>query len=105
MDEVTDKIRSAELTKIIEGAKTEEWFCPDCDAKICDCVLKRIRLQENAMVVAKQALESLDHLNTRLTMQLDAARKERDEWKEKSEKTFHKDIKGKMNKIVFPAVF
>ena len=47
------------------------FFCPDCDTEICACVIERIRKQEDAMIAARQALESLDTVNKKLTKEKD----------------------------------
>ena len=45
--------------------------CGECGAGICPCVIEHIREQENAMVVAKQALTSLDAMYRKATMERD----------------------------------
>ena len=79
-----------------EAKKVIEVFsCPDCELDICECVIERIRQQENAMVVAQQAIETITLLNKKLTAENVLAVAKVKEWKEKAEKTFQKDIDGK----------
>jgi len=40
--------------------KKEEGYCEKCHSRICPCVIEQVRNMESAMVVAKQAIESLD---------------------------------------------
>lgn len=79
--------------------EVKEWSCGDCGAQICECVIGRIRQQEDAMVVAKQAIESLDLLNKKLTKEKDLAVAKVKEYKEKAENTLRKDIKDKREAI------
>lgn len=44
--------------------------CPSCYQKICPCVIDQIRDMENAMVVAKQAIESLSAVNQKQILQI-----------------------------------
>ena len=71
------------------------FFCPDCDTEICPCVIERVRKQENAMVVAKQANETLEALNNQLPKQLHMTEDELKKWKEKAQETLKADIAKK----------
>jgi len=75
------------------------FFCPDCDTEICCCVIERIRKQENAMIAAKQAIESMDTLNKKLTKEKDLLVAELKKWKEKARKELKKDIDDKRSFI------
>jgi len=77
----------------------EAFFCPDCDDQICSCTIERIRLQERAMIGAKQALQSLDALNNKLTKEKNMALEELGKWKEKAERKEQADLNKKMDAI------
>ena len=48
--------------------KKESGYCEKCHAYICPCVIEQIRNMENAMFVAKQAIESLDAMLKKKTL-------------------------------------
>ena len=75
------------------------YTCDECSNPICKCVIERVRNQENALVVAKQAIESLETLNTKLTMDIEGLKKKNAVLKESVQQKFWKDVKGKQNKI------
>ena len=76
-----------------------EFKCDQCKNPICECVIDHIRGQENALVVAKQALESLESLNTKLSMEADDYRKEISELKDKVQNTFWNKVNAQKDTI------
>ena len=74
--------------KMKQKGALSEFKCDHCKNPLCNCVIDHVRQQENALVVAKQALESLEALNTKLSMEADDYRKKISELKEKVQNTF-----------------
>ena len=88
-------------SKLKQKGALSEYKCDICDNPICECIIERIRKQEDALVVAKQALESVETLNTKLTMDIEDLRKENAELKEKAQNTFWNKVssaKGSIDK-------
>lgn len=77
----------------------EVWLCPDCDAEICPCVLERIRGQEDAMIVARDTIKSLDLLNNKLTKEKELLAKRNKELESKARQTENLKLKTKMDAI------
>lgn len=61
--------------------KKESGWCEKCRSQICPCVIEHIRNMENAMVVSKQAIESLDLMLHKKILEYEEAVKSRDEYK------------------------
>lgn len=72
--------------------KKEFGLCEECNSQICPCVIKHVRQQENAMVVAKQAITSLDAMLKKATM-------ERNDFMERNEELTDR-LKGKTQGII-----
>jgi len=75
------------------------YFCPDCDLEICDCVIDRIRKQENAIIQAGDALKSLEALNNKLTKEKNITLEELAKWKEKAQRREQSELDKKMKDI------
>ena len=73
-------------------------FCEDCEKHIL-LMINYIRELENAQVIAKQALESIDTLNKKLNKENEVYKLQAEKWKDQAEKTSHKDLKAKMDAI------
>ena len=50
----------SEKTAKQKRKEEEVSWCDKCHAQICPCVIEQVRNMESAMIVAKQAIESLD---------------------------------------------
>lgn len=66
--------------------------CGECGAPVCPCVIEQIRNMESAMIVAKQAIKSLDAM-------LKKAILERDDFMKRNEELTDK-VKGKTQGII-----
>jgi hypothetical protein len=76
-----------------------EYTCDKCENPICKCVIDKIRNMENALIVAKQALESLQSLNEKLSMEIDDERKTVEKLDEKVTNKFWNTINTKKKSI------
>ena len=85
--------------KMKQKGALSEFKCDHCNNPLCNCVIDHVRQQENALVVAKQALESLEALNIKLSMELDDERKEVAKLKDKVSNKFWNDVNAKKNSI------
>jgi len=79
--------------------KEETGLCGMCDSEICPCVIKQIRNMENAMVAAKQAIDSLDAMLHKKILECDEAVKSRDEFKMRWEGKQQGQLDQKMQDI------
>jgi len=79
--------------------KKEEGYCEKCHSRICPCVIEQIRNMESAMVVAKQAIESLDAMLHKKILEYEEAVKSRDEYKMRWEGKQQGDLNQKMRDI------
>ena len=75
-----------------QARKKEEGYCEKCHSRICPCVIEHVRQQENAMVVAKQAITSLDAMLRKATM-------ERNDFMKRNEELTDR-LKGKTQGII-----
>ena len=81
--------------KMKQKGALSEFKCDHCKNPLCNCVIDHVRSQENALIVAKQALESLESLNTKLSMELDDERKKVIELKDKVTNKFWNEVNSK----------
>jgi len=72
-------------------------FCDTCEPRVLKLV-EHIREQENAIIVAKQAIESISALNKRLTEKYHKLRAEFDMFMSKLEETKRKGEAWKLKK-------
>ena len=79
--------------------KQEEGYCEKCHSRICPCVIEHIRHQENAMVVAKQAVESLDAMLKKATMERNDFMERNEELTDRLKGKSQEKIDNKMKKI------
>ena len=75
-----------------QARKKEEGYCEKCHSRICPCVIEHVRQQENAMVVAKQVITSLDAMLRKATM-------ERNDFMKRNEELTDR-LKGKTQGII-----
>jgi len=91
-----------EAVKDSEGNKDpiydEFQFCETCEPKVHQLILY-IRNLENAQVVAKEALESMNLLNAKLTKTKELIEDERNDLREKLNKKKEMDLKNKMRQL------
>ena len=85
--------------KAKEKRKAEVGYCDKCHAQVCSCVIERIRQQENAMIVAKQAVESLDAMLQKATRERDDFMKKTEELKMRLKGKRQSEINQKMKEI------
>ena len=81
-------------------------WCENCEPNIEKLIIY-IRRLEDAQVIAKQALESIDTLNKKLNKENETYKLQAEVWEDKAKKTSQKDLEDKMalidkhhNKIV-----
>jgi len=92
--------KAKEKRKIVGNiSKYEPGWCEECHADVCPCVIEHIRLQENAMVVAKQAITSLDAMLHKKILEYEKAGKDRDEFKMRLKGKQQGEIEDKMKAI------
>ena len=79
--------------------KQEDGYCEKCNSRICPCVIEQIRHMESAMIVAKQAIESLDAMLQKKTRDYDELQKKHDEYKMLWEGKKQNELDNKMKEI------
>lgn len=76
----------------------ESQFCPECEPKVLELV-EYVRALENGQIVAKQALESIDQANQKLTRERKDFVKRITELEHKLSGKSEKDLKRKMKEL------
>lgn len=66
-------------------------FCEECEPKVLQ-LIEYVRALENGQIAAKDALETMEWANQKLTKEQHLLAEERDKWKEKAEKVQQADL-------------
>ena len=85
--------------KAKEKRKKEAGYCEKCHSRVCPCVIEQIRLMENAMVVSKQAVTSLDAMLKKAIMERDDFMKRNEELTDKLKGTTQGIINDRAKEI------
>ena len=82
-----------------QNRKKEAGWCEHCHSRICPCVIEHVRQQESAMIVAKQAIESLDAMLHKKTLDFEEMVKRNEELTDKLTGKTQGVIDSKMKEI------